>query len=94
MSWLFKRLLRAADVDGRGEVKRPNEPTPGIDTVSRRAVWRWCSMWKCWESSDYTYKIHPVRDGYNCSSHEVWHDGLFETFSDAEAEVLGLEEGK
>lgn len=51
-------------------------------------------MWKCWESSDYTYKIHPVRDGYNCSSHEVWHDGLFETFSDAEAEVLGLEEGK
>jgi hypothetical protein len=61
------------------------------DTRTRKGTyheWEWNTLRKCWEAT-VPLRIIPHDDGkFTVSTHEVWHDGEFDSFETAETEAV------
>ncbi len=57
------------------------------DRQGEYVQWKWDELRQCWEYL-IPCRIYPVGGKFSVSTDEVWHDGSFDSFGDAEAEAL------
>ncbi len=55
----------------------------------KEKTWKWCPIHEAW-LYEMPYRIYPCDDKFLISSDNCWHPGEFDTFEEAEKEVLGL----